>query len=187
MIKGMELCFVTGNENKIKEARAILEVPIEIVKLDLPEIQSLDPKKVVGYKAAAAYEKLKKPLIVEDVSFSVEAWNGFPGPFIKFVEKAGGNELLLKMMSGENNRKARAIATIGLHTGKEIVFFSGEVKGQITEGIREGNGWGFDFIFQPKGEKRTFSEMEDGEKNKKSHRYLALSKLKKYLQKEHAW
>lgn len=179
----MKLYFVTGNDNKIKEAQAILNIPISIIKLDLPEIQSLDPEEIINHKAKAAYEKIKKPLLVEDVSFSVEAWNGFPGPFIKFLEKAGGNELFLRMMGNEKNRKASAIATIGLHTGTDIILFSGQVDGQIAQSIRGVNGWGFDFIFQPDGEQRTFAQMSDEEKNKLSHRYRALAKLKAFLKK----
>lgn len=179
----MKLHFVTSNENKIKEAKKILGIPIHVARLDLTEIQSLDPEEVVRFKVEAAYQQLKKPLIVEDVSFLVDAWSGFPGPFIKYLEKAGGNELFLRMMNGEKNREASAIATIGLHTGDRILIFSGRVNGKIVESIRGVNGWGFDFIFQPEGEQRTFAEMTDGEKNKLSHRYLALMKLKEYLQK----
>jgi XTP/dITP diphosphohydrolase len=179
----MELYFVTSNENKIKEAQAILDIPISIIKLDLPEIQSLDPEEIINHKAKIAYEKIKKPLLVEDVSFLVDSWGGFPGPFIKYLQKAGGNELFLRMMSNEKNRKASAIATIGLHTGTDIILFSGRVDGQIVQSIRGVNGWGFDFIFQPDGEQRTFAQMSDEEKNKLSHRYRALAKLKAFLKK----
>lgn len=181
----MKLYFVTGNENKIKEVQAILNMPIKIARSDLPEIQSLDPKEIVTNKVQAAYEKIKKPLLVEDVSFSVDAWNGFPGPFIKYVEKAGGNELIISMMKGEKNRKASATATIGLHTGKEILFFTGTVSGIVVKELRGTNGWGFDFAFQPDGQAQTYAEMKDEEKNKLSHRYLALMKLRRYLQKHH--
>src|SRR3989338_3993072 len=98
-----KLCFVTSNKDKVDEAREILGIPIEIVDIDIDEIQSMDLKKIVKHKALEAYRRVKKHLFVDDVSFEVKAWNGFPGPFIKFLRLAG-SELLLRMLSGEKDK-----------------------------------------------------------------------------------
>src|SRR3990172_9691521 len=97
-----KLCFVTSNKDKVDEAQKNLGIPIEIVDIDIDEIQSMDLKKIVKHKALEAYKRVKKPVFVDDVSFEVRAWNGFPGPFIKFLQKAGNGrfELLLRMLSG---------------------------------------------------------------------------------------
>lgn len=99
-----QLFFVTGNEGKMMEAQRILGFPIEIVKFDLEEIQSLDLAEIVRHKVLQAYQIVKKPVFVDDVGLYVSAWNGFPGPFVKYLREAGGNELLLRMMRLENDR-----------------------------------------------------------------------------------
>ncbi|MCH8163032.1 MAG: non-canonical purine NTP pyrophosphatase, partial [Proteobacteria bacterium] len=53
-----------------------------------------------------------KPLFVDDVGFFVEAWNGFPGPFVKYLCEVAGNEGLLRMMKDETNRQVTVKAVI---------------------------------------------------------------------------
>ena len=175
-----KLYFATGNSGKADEAAKILDVPIEIVKLELEEIQSLDVKKVAEHKARQAFEKLGKPVFVDDVSFEVMAWNGFPGPFIKFISVAGGEELLLKMLKGEDDRRVKVTATIAYHDGKEIHIVEGSFMGTIVERRGKG-GWGFDPFVIPEGQTKTFGEMDEELKNSVSHRYHALMNFKKLL------
>lgn len=175
------LCFVTGNEGKIKEAQDILGFPIDVEKLNLDEIQSLNLEEIVTHKALQAFEKIKRPLIVDDVGLYVDAWNGFPGPFIKFLGIAGGNELLVKLMSTDKNRKVIAKAAIGYHDGYQVKTFVGEVKGMITETPRGEGGWGWDPAFIPEHGTKTYAEMDPEEKNKVSHRRAALEKLRAFL------
>jgi XTP/dITP diphosphohydrolase len=177
----MKLYFVSGNEGKIKEAEAILEMPIEIAKIDLDEIQEMDIEKIVQKKAAAAFEIVKKPLIVDDAGLYIDTWKGFPGPFVKFINQTGGNELLLQMMQAETNRKAYFKTAIGFHDGNFIHTFTGEVQGEIAMEKRGNEGWGYDPIFIVEDKNKTFAEMTAGEKNAVSHRKRALEKLKEFL------
>ena len=179
----MKLAFVTGNEGKIKEAQEILGIPIEIVKAELDEIQSLDIELIAKRKAQDAFAKLQKPLLVDDAGLFIEAWNGFPGAMVKFIDVAGGNELLLKMLVAESNRRAYFKSCVGFHDGKTISVFSGEAHGSIATTQRGNNGWGYDPIFIPEGSEQTFAEMTTEEKNKISHRRKALTKLQSYLKK----
>ncbi len=177
----MKLHFITSNEGKMKEAQAILGFPISISKLDLDEIQELDLEKIVVHKVKQAFEAVKEPVFVDDVGLFVSAWNGFPGPFIKYLREAGGNELLLRMMTHEDDRSVVAKAAIGYHDGREIHTFIGEVNGEIVRKPRGTNSWGWDPIFQPKGHDQTFSEMTEEMKNNTSHRRAALEKFKQHL------
>lgn len=177
----MKLHFVSSNSNKVKEAEAILGIPLEIAHLEIDEIQSLEIEDVVTKKAQAAYEIIKQPLIVDDVTFEVDVWNGFPGPFIKYLREAGGNELLLRMLKNETNRSVTAKAAIGYHDGEKVTVLIGEVKGTLTSEERGEDGWGFDPIFIPEGYDKTFAELGTEEKNKLSHRYRGLMKLKNYV------
>lgn len=179
MIK--DLVFVTGNKGKAEEAQAILGFPIEVVSLELDEIQSLDLQEIVTHKVNQAYKEVKKPVFVDDVGLEVVEWNGFPGPFIKFLLKAGGNDLLLKMVATLENKTVIAKACIGYHDGTNVHTFVGEVNGQIVKPQGEG-GWGWDPIFLPEHSKLTYGMMDPEEKNKISHRRTALEKFKEFLQ-----
>lgn len=177
----MKILFITGNKNKLKEAVTVVP-EIEGCNIDLPEIQELDTKKIIELKL---HEVIKqKPgvdLIVEDQSLIIDGMNGLPGPFIKWFDKAlemkGLYNLALKM----GNQSAEAKTTIGYCSEKgEIHFFEATIKGKIVS-PRGTISWGWDFIFQPEGYKKTFAQMTVEEKNKLSMRTIALEKLKEYL------
>ncbi len=178
-----ELVFVTGNKEKVREAEKILGYPIKIHDIDLDEVQSLDIAEVVVKKANAAFEIVKKPLIVEDVGMYFDAWNGFPGPLVKLLHEAGGGsyELALRMLSSEKNRKVEVKAVIGFHDGARVHILVGSFRGSFVE--KKGkNGWGFDPYIIPEGYNQTFGELSEEIKNRISHRALVFQKLKDYLQ-----
>lgn len=178
-----KLYFVTGNKGKAREAQQILGIPIEITKIELDEIQSLDLKKIVEHKLKQAFDKVKSPVIVDDVSLQLDVWNGFPGPFVKYLHVAsdGNNELILRMLKNESNRNGILVATIGYHDGENIHFFTGEIRVTISTEERGINGWGLDPILIPEGQTVTYAEMSEEEKNADSHRKRALKKLKEFL------
>src|ERR1035437_608722 len=95
----MKLTLVTGSKNKAIAVQKILGFPIEVEEIDLEEIQSNDLEKITLHKTQEAFEKIKKPVIVDDVGLYVEALNDFPGPLVKWVLKSGGGNasLLLKI------------------------------------------------------------------------------------------
>ena len=78
------ITFITGNQNKTDYLLKYLGRPVDHIKLDLDEIQSLDLKEKVEHKVRQAYGKIKKPVIVEDVTSEFAALGGLPRPFIKF-------------------------------------------------------------------------------------------------------
>lgn len=179
----MDLYFITSNKHKFNEIKA--EIPdIKHLKIDLPEIQEIDPKKIIEYKLKHGLAHKKGSFIVEDVSFEMEALNGLPGPFVKWFLKAMGPEGLYKITQATEKNGARATATIGLVDLKgEIHFFEGEVSGRVVE-PRVDNGFGWDRIFIPEGFDKTFSEMSIEDKNPISHRGKAVKKLKEFLNSE---
>ena len=154
-----KLFFATGNKGKAREAQQILGIPIEIIDIELDEIQNLDLKKIAQHKLIQAYEQVKAPLIVDDVALQLDVWNGFPGPFVKFLHVAseGNNKLLLRMLKNEENRNGTLIATIGFHDGHDTHFFTGELRVAIAGEERGTNGWGLDPILIPEGSDRTYS------------------------------
>lgn len=175
-----ELHFVTSNAGKAEEAKAILGISVKIVSLDIPEIQSFDLEEIVRQKAAKAFELVGQPLFVEDTGLFVDAWNGFPGPFVKYLKDVVGNEGMLKMLEMESNRKATAKAALAFYDGRELRVFLGEIEGKIVRKAR-GQSWGWDPLFVPEGSEKTYAELSGAEKNKISHRRKALEKLKQFL------
>jgi len=174
--------FVTGNQNKLREARQILGVDIEGADAGrLEEIQTIRVEDIILHKAEEAYKKLGAPLIVEDSGLAFLAWNGLPGALIKWFEETVGNEGILKMLSGESDRRAVAQCFISFHDANGIKIAKGELAGTISETVRGKGGFGWDQIFIPEGHSRTFGEMTAEEKNGFSHRRRAFENLKKLL------
>lgn len=176
----MVLYFITGNEHKLKEARSILG-KIESLKIDLPEIQSLDSREVITSKLMEARKYHPGRLFCEDVSLSLECLNGLPGPLIKWFLKALGREGIVRLTQQYGNPKAEVKALIGYSDGREIKFFEGAIQGRIVP-VRAESPFGFDPIFQPDNHQKTFAEMSEEEKNSISHRRLALEKMKIFLE-----
>ncbi len=183
----MNITFVTGSSAKAREAEKILNIPLGIKSIDLDEIQELDLEKIALHKVNQAYDIVKMPVIVDDVSVEIDAWKGFPGPLIKWVLKPENDsaKLLLKLLEGEVNRKAKVKLAIGFHDGKVPRIFYGEVDGVIAEEIRGENGFGWDPVFIPNGETQTYAQMSADYKNSLSHRRKALDKLSDFIKENY--
>jgi len=143
-----EIVFVTSNRSKFEWAKERLEpfgIKIVHCNLELPEIRDFNVEKVASAKAKQAYQILKKPLLVEDRGFYVEALNGFPGPYINLMHKTIGIKGLLKLMIGEKNRKATFISVLAyIPSGDEIKLFREVEEGFVLDKIIDGDcrGWG---------------------------------------------
>ena len=85
----LPLVFVTSRAEKAREAER-LGFAIERLDIDLPEPQALDPSAIVEAKAQAAYAMLARPVLVEDSGLSIDAWGGFPGALVKWLEVSAG-------------------------------------------------------------------------------------------------
>ncbi|MGM5488619.1 MAG: non-canonical purine NTP pyrophosphatase [Nanobdellota archaeon] len=153
--------FITGNKNKFREAQAIMPDLIQEDR-DLPEIQELDPQKIIEHKLAQIPDD---NVIVEDISLF--ALSGFPGPLIKWMLKSLSLEQISQMLKGP----ATAQCMLGVRHDHNTFFISTEMKGTIVS-PRHG-GFGFDPIFQPEASDKTL-----GEEKSESMRTLAFRKLK---------
>lgn len=179
-MKLSNLVVVTTNKNKLAEINTILGTNHQISKIDIPEIQSLDLDEVITQKAKDAYAKIKKPVMVEDISFEIKALNGLPGTFIKFFLKTLGTEGTVKLVSGLPT-DTKVTAAVAIFDGKTFKIFKGIVYGTLSQKDRGSNGFGFDKVFIPKGYRQTYAEMPQELKNQISHRAKALRKVKEFL------
>ncbi len=167
---------MTSRVEKAEEA-ARLGFPIERIDVDLPEPQALDPAVVAREKVDAAWERLRRPVLVEDSGLEIVAWGGFPGALVKWLEKSAGLEGIVRMLDPFPNRSARAVCAIACFDGERLVTARGVSEGSIASAPRGRSGFGWDSIFVPSGSARTFAEMAAAEKDAVSHRGRAWVEL----------
>lgn len=178
--------FATTNDHKLREVSHILGYELEKMDLELTEPQDMDLEVIARAKAEEAFQKIGKPVLVEDTGWYFDAWNGLPGPFAKWFKETVGIDGVLKMMSSEENRKARGKTAVAYHDGKGVHVFVAEVSGVITREKRGDSGFAYDSIFIPDDQGKTFGEMTMEKKNSLSMRALAVNQLKKFLDTKEA-
>src|SRR5262245_49459470 len=172
-----DLIFVTGSRGKLLEAERILGRPIIQKELDLPEIQSLNVEEVVEKQAKAAYKSAGViPVIVEDTGLYIDSWQGLPGALIRWFLETVGPKGICRMLDNFPHRAAIAKSIVAKYDGS-LRLYAGEVKGTISAVPRGENGFGWDAIFIPEGDTRTFAEMSPEEKDRFSMRKIAFQKL----------
>jgi XTP/dITP diphosphohydrolase len=173
--------FATENRNKYSEAARIaasLGVVLKHLKVEKKEIQSQKLTDIASYAAKHAAESTRRSIVVEDAGFFVRGLGGFPGPYSSYVFRAVGCEGILKLLHSVRNREASFEAAVAYcEPGHHPICFIGSVKGVVTRKARGSNGFGFDPIFVPRGNRRTFAEMSTDEKNQHSHRARAFTKF----------
>lgn len=157
--------FITGNQKKADYFAQLIGCPVDHMKLDLDEIQSLDLHEIVRNKLHQAYTQVNRPVLVEDVSLEFNALGGLPGTFIKWFQEAMPYEELCRLLDGKD-RSAIARCVFGYYDGKNETFFEGSLKGTIPEKPAGSDGFGWDLIFIPEGYTVTRAELspEDDEK-----------------------
>ncbi len=178
------ITFITGNQNKADYLARYLGYPVDHVKLDLDEIQSLDLKEIVEHKVLQAYEKVQKPVVVEDVSLEFVALGKLPGPFIKFFLEEMSFEMLCSLLDGKS-RKAVARCVFGYFDGNEMKLFESSMEGEIAETPSGENGFGWDKIFIPQGYGVTRASLNEEDDKKTYLGIKPFAELKAFLESKH--
>lgn len=174
--------FVSGRQKKLLEYQLLVDWRLPWKKIDLDEVQSMDVSKIVSKKAVDAFNIIRKPVWVEDTGLYINAWNGLPGPLIKWFLASIGQEGICEMCKDYNDHRASAITAIGFCNEHGVKIFKGETEGIIPLSPRGSLGFGWDSIFQPDSDKNTFGEMSREKKNMFSMRAKAFRKFLNYLQ-----
>ena len=179
-----ELTFITSHAKKAEELSRHLDFPVVHHKLDLPEIQSLDPSEVVVAKAKEAYRILNRPVLVEDYSITFSALGALPGPLIKWFLQEMHIEGICRLLDGYQTRQATARTCFALCDEQGVHVFDGAITGTITDEPRGSHGFGMDAIFVPDGTEQTWGEMNEDDQIVYSLRRIGLKKLEVYLRKQ---
>jgi len=179
----MKPTLITGNLDKLNELKGLLGIDMDHHKIDLTEIQETDVAKVAETKAEEAYGIIKAPVIVDDTALTIKSWGNLPGALIKwFIDNVGTDGIAQKLNgAGEPAYVETALAYCDENGAK---VFVGRVEGTIASEPRGENGFGYDNIFIPNGDSKTFAEMTSAEKAKISMRAIAAGKLREFLEKE---
>ena len=182
MQQSSKLFFASSNENKFQEAERILSdlgVQINFYKTILEEIQSNDLNDIAEKKAIIAYDLIQKPVIIEDDGLFINSLNGFPGPYSSYAYDTIGNKGIMDLLENSQVRDAKFVSIIAYcDNDYGVKLFESSIPGKISSVIEKG-GWGYDPIFIPDGESKTYANVFD--KDKFSHRSASLKKFSNWL------
>ena len=177
-----ELFFASSNEHKFQEAERILAnlgMQINLFKTTLEEIQSNNLNDIAEKKAIYAYDLIQKPVIIEDDGLFINTLNGFPGPYSSYVYDTIGNKGIMDLLENYQVRDAKFVSIIAYcDNDRGVKLFESSIPGKISPIIEKG-GWGYDPIFIPDGESKTYANVSD--KDKFSHRSAALTKFSNWF------
>lgn len=188
----MKICFATKNKNKLTEIENKLGKAYDIISLsdlqhneELPETHDTLEENSME-KAWFIHEKYGINCFADDTGLLVESLHGEPG--VNSARYAGPEKesednirLLLQNLEGVKNRNAKFVTVITLILEGKVQQFHGEVRGVICQERAGSAGFGYDPIFIPEGWQKTFAEVDLSEKNKISHRAIAVEKLVDFL------
>ena len=177
-----ELFFASSNEHKFQEAERILAnlgMQINLFKTTLEEIQSNNLNDIAEKKAIYAYDLIQKPVIIEDDGLFINSLDGFPGPYSSYVYDTIGNKGIMNLLENSEIRDAKFVSIIAYcDSDCDVKLFESSIPGKISSIIEKG-GWGYDPIFIPDGESKTYANVSD--KDKFSHRAAALTKFSNWF------
>lgn len=194
-----KVVLATTNKGKLKEFTDMLAplgyelIPSNQLATDLPNViedgNSFEENAII--KAKAYYERFGLPTMADDSGLAIDVLGGRPGIYsaryagMEQDDKANLVKVLEEMKGiPTEQRTARFCCAIAYVNGEQIVTAWGEREGVITTAPRGEGGFGYDPIFFLPEMGRTMAELSLEEKNKLSHRYLALKQLVRILKEQ---
>lgn len=194
----MEKLFVaTSNAHKLEEIREILKLygierelvcPASFDDHDELVEDGKSFKDNALIKARYWFNKYHLPTIADDSGLTIHFFNEFPGIYsARFMQNYSyfeKNSWILKGMKNESDREAKFHCVIAYINENTEECFEGILQGEIADSIKGEHGFGYDPIFFLPELNKTTSELSPEEKNRLSHRSLALRKWAEYVKAE---
>jgi XTP/dITP diphosphohydrolase len=188
----MRLVFATHNAHKVSEIKPLLSSSVNLVSLhdlgfteEIPETGDTLAANALQ-KADYVYTRLNCTCFADDTGLEVTALGGRPGVYS--ARYAGENKSaddniakLLTELKGKKDRSAVFKTVIAVIIEGKPKLFEGVVKGTISENKMGDKGFGYDPVFIPEGHSKSFAQMAREEKNRISHRGLAVKKFAAFL------
>ncbi|MEJ0054710.1 MAG: RdgB/HAM1 family non-canonical purine NTP pyrophosphatase [Bacteroidota bacterium] len=188
----MKLCFATNNHHKLEEVMVVLGGTFQLLTLneigcheELPETQDTIAGNA-SQKSSYVWDHYKTACFADDTGLEVVALNGVPGVYsarYAGIQRSSEDNitLLLKNLEGIRNREAQFRTVISLKLPQGEWLFEGIVRGTILTERKGSGGFGYDPVFLPNGSGKSLAEMTMEEKNRISHRAIAVKKLVQFL------
>lgn len=185
----IDLYLATQNKHKIEELSALLGSHFLIKSIselgvndDIPETGKTLAENSMQ-KARYIADRFGVTCLSDDSGLEVDCLGGLPGVYSARFAGEPKNDLanskkLIFEMSQYADRSARFVTVLTFHQNGQFRQFEGEIRGEIMLSPRGNQGFGYDPLFQPENESRTFAEMTLSEKNVIAHRARALHKFK---------
>jgi XTP/dITP diphosphohydrolase len=188
----VNICFATNNPHKLQEVSNLLGDSFRILSLrdigcedELPEThETLEGNSFE--KAEYVHRHYAIPCFADDTGLEVNVLNGAPGVYsARFAgpqkDSHDNIKLLLEKLKGSTDRLARFRTVITFISGRDVHRFEGIIHGKIADQLRGSSGFGYDPVFIPEGYDISFAEMNLEQKNRVSHRGIAIRKLVDFL------
>ncbi|MFT4777632.1 MAG: XTP/dITP diphosphohydrolase [Flavobacteriales bacterium] len=192
-----KLVFATNNKNKRDEVARMLEGKYEVLTLEdigchvdiVEDANTLEGNALI--KAKYVLDHYNLDCFADDTGLEVEALNGDPGVITARYagperDNMANMQKVLSNLEAHSNRRAQFRTAVCLIQNGITHQFEGIATGTIAAQKSGTEGFGYDPIFKPTGEKRTFAEMTQDEKNAISHRGQAIEKLIDFLRSNEA-
>ena len=189
-----EIVFFSHNKHKINEVIKILQnYKIKILTLnDFPNVAKPEEtgktfKDNAMIKSTFGFKSFGFPCFADDSGICISALDNKPGIKSKRfqIENGGLNKtfnMIINQANIKNNYKAFFQSSIALTIDNQnTVCFDGIVFGKISDKPLGSRGFHYDPIFIPDGTNKTYAQMLEKEKNKISHRAIAIKKLKNFI------
>ena len=182
----------THNKGKFKEishllSKKIKKISLHKLKINSPKETGKTFKENAELKANYFSRFTSLPVISDDSGLCINALNGKPGIYsARWAKKYGSfnkaMKFILNKMKKKKNRSAIFICSLCLKYPKGKKFtVVGKIKGSISNKISGSKGFGYDPIFIPNFNSKTFGQMNKTDKIKIDHRYDAFKKMKKKI------
>jgi XTP/dITP diphosphohydrolase len=182
----LKILFETGNRGKLLEVRAIfagLGHEVEQLEDEYPEVQADTLEEVVEAGLKWLWARHHAPIIIDDSGLFIDSLKGFPGVYSAYVYRTLGCPGILKLLENASDRSAEFRCCAGyIDSSGKITMRSGACRGAIIGEMRGTGGFGYDPVFMPENEIKTFAELDLERKNTISHRGRAFAKLAEAMQ-----
>ena len=190
----IRIIFATNNAHKVEEIQLAIGDSLEVISLrqagidiDIPEPHDTLEANATE-KSSTIHRLTGENCFSEDTGLEVPALNGEPG--VKSARYAGDGrsfekniEKLLHRLDGSPDRRARFRTVISLIWQEHEYLFEGVCEGHILHSPVGSHGFGYDPVFVPEGDTRSFAQLSAEEKNRYSHRRKAADQLVAFLQR----
>ena len=179
----------THNKGKFKEIAYLLskkykKISPKSLKIPSPKETGLSFSSNSKLKANFFSKFVKFPVISDDSGICIKALNNKPGIYSARLAKEKGSffkamKFILKKIRNKKNRSAVFVCSLSYkYPNGRLVNVVGKVYGTISVKILGKKGFGYDPIFIPKSQKKTYGQISKIKKINSDHRYIAFKKLK---------